>query len=121
MPTYEFECNKCGHKFNLLESIKIQRFRADVRAALTTDAGVFGERCALPKMQAEGGLGDGRFARHGPAREWAAMQGLESWIHLEFVDWLTDEGPMIAGLAGALAADAEHAPGQWFAEMKSAG
>ncbi len=21
MPTYEFECNKCGHKFNVLESI----------------------------------------------------------------------------------------------------
>ena len=21
MPTYEFECNKCGHKFNLLETI----------------------------------------------------------------------------------------------------
>ena len=21
MPTYEFECNKCGHKFNMLESI----------------------------------------------------------------------------------------------------
>ena len=21
MPTYEFECKKCGHKFNLVESI----------------------------------------------------------------------------------------------------
>ncbi len=21
MPTYEFECNKCGHKFDMLESI----------------------------------------------------------------------------------------------------
>ena len=21
MPTYEFECNKCGHKFNVLESV----------------------------------------------------------------------------------------------------
>lgn len=22
MPTYEFQCKKCGHKFNLLESIQ---------------------------------------------------------------------------------------------------
>ena len=22
MPTYEFECKKCGHKFNILETIK---------------------------------------------------------------------------------------------------